>query len=454
MDPTLAARRRAYDHRLRELTCQDRNPHLFARLGVPRSTAASWLRRGPRTVVSAEIVNRHEQQLQAQVLKLERRNEILLALVRLLFMLVRLSSARLDSDRLPEGTAKGKVLDAVGRATRTISLAVALHVLGLSASRYHAWRQLGQDCLLHDRSSCPKTAPTQLTPAEITTMHEFVADEAHRHISVRGLALLAQRLKKVFASPATWRRLIRERGWRRPRRRVHPAKPTEGLRATKPNEYWHIDVTIIRLLDGSRVYLHAVIDNYSRRILAWKAALRLEPQATCAVLLEAAKNLPADGSPATVVADSGVENVNSEVDALLGLGRLRRVLAQVEVTFSNSMIEAWWRSLKHGWLYLNQLDTLAAVERLVGFYVQQHNTVMPHSAFQGQTPDEAYFGTGARVPEDLAAARRLARETRIATNKALKCEDCRPPPAQAAPPQGKPESPVIATVLQVHTPES
>ena len=243
-------------------------------------------------------------------------------------------------------------------------------------------------------------------------------------------------------------RLIRERGWRRPRRRVHPAKPTEGLRATKPNEYWHIDVTIIRLLDGSRVYLHAVIDNYSRRILAWKAALRLEPQATCAVLLEAAKNLPADGSPATVVADSGVENVNSEVDALLGLGRLRRVLAQVEVTFSNSMIEAWWRSLKHGWLYLNQLDTLAAVERLVGFYVQQHNTVMPHSAFQGQTPDEAYFGTGARVPEDLAAARRLAREARIASNKALKCEDCRPPPAQAPPPQGKPESPVIATVVE------
>ena len=264
-------------------------------------------------------------------------------------------------------------------------------------------------------------------------MHELVADEAYRHISVRGLALLAQRLKKVFASPATWHRLIRERGWRRPRHRVHPAKPTEGLRATKPNQYWHIDVTIIRLLDGSRVYLHGVIDNYSRRILAWKAALRLEPQATCAVLLEAAKNLSADGSPATVVADSGVENVNGEVDRLLGIGRLRRVLAQVEMTFSNSMIEAWWRSLKHGWLYLNQLDTLAAVERLVGFYVQQHNTVMPHSAFQGQTPDEVYFGTGARVPENLADARRLAREARIATNKALKCQDCRPPPAQAAP---------------------
>jgi len=45
--------------------------------------------------------------------------------------------------------------------------------------------------------------------------------------------------------------------------------------------------------------------------------------------------------PATVVAESGVENVNGDVDALLAFGHLRRVLAQVEVTFSNSMTEAW-----------------------------------------------------------------------------------------------------------------
>ena len=116
------------------------------------------------------------------------------------------------------------------------------------------------------------------------------------------------------------------------------------------------------------------------------------------MLLQTSSNLPADSAPATVVADSGVENVNGQVDGLLAFGRLRRVLAQVEMSFSNSMIEAWWRSLKHHWLYLNQLDTLAAVERLVGFYVQRHNSVMPHSAFRGQSPDEVYFGTGDRVP--------------------------------------------------------
>jgi transposase InsO family protein len=40
--------------------------------------------------------------------------------------------------------------------------------------------------------------------------------------------------------------------------------------ATRPDEYWHVDVTVIKLLDGTKVYLHGVIDNLTRRILAWK----------------------------------------------------------------------------------------------------------------------------------------------------------------------------------------
>ena len=73
---------------------------------------------------------------------------------------------------------------------------------------------------------------------------------------------------------------------------------------------------------------------------------------------------------------------------------LRRLLAFTELKFSNSMIEAWWRSLKHQWLFLHPLDSVATIRRLVAFYVDEHNHVLPHSAFRGQTPDEMYFGTG------------------------------------------------------------
>jgi len=94
------------------------------------------------------------------------------------------------------------------------------------------------------------------------------------------------------------------------------------------------------------VYLHAVIDNYSRRILGWCVEERLNPLNTFEVLSDAASALKS-GCPADVVMDSGVENLNGIVDGFFDSGKLRRVLAQVDVTFSNSLIEAWWRSLKH-----------------------------------------------------------------------------------------------------------
>ena len=84
-----------------------------------------------------------------------------------------------------------------------------------------------------------------------------------------------------------------------------------------PNEYWHIDVTVIRLLDDTKAYLHAVIDNFSHRILSWRLAQRLDPAS--------------------------------------------------------------------------------------GFYVKEHNTHMPHHAFDGQTPDEVYFDQVDRVRDRLTA---------------------------------------------------
>ncbi len=75
---------------------------------------------------------------------------------------------------------------------------------------------------------------------------------------------------------------------------------------------------MIRLITGVKVYLHAVIDNFSRRILAWRLVERLDPLTTCKVLVEAGKEV---GCVPTVVADSGVENVNGQVDELAAENR-------------------------------------------------------------------------------------------------------------------------------------
>ena len=189
-------------------------------------------------------------------------------------------------------------------------------------------------------------------------------------MSTGRLAILAQRLGRVFAAPATWYKLVRERAWRRPRVRIHPAKPKHGIRACMPDELWHVDMTVIRLLDGTKVYLHAVIDNFSRRILAWRVTNGFAVAATVTILDDAVRGAVTRDESPTLVADAGVENVNAGVDGLIEAGMFWRVLALRDVTFSNSMIEAWWRILKHQWLFLNTLDSVETVSRLVGFYVR------------------------------------------------------------------------------------
>ena len=72
----------------------------------------------------------------------------------------------------------------------------------------------------------------------------MVTSPDYRHVPTGTLAVLAQRLGTVTASPSTWYRLVRQYGWRRPRLRVHPAKPQVGLRTTGPDEMWHIDTTV------------------------------------------------------------------------------------------------------------------------------------------------------------------------------------------------------------------
>jgi hypothetical protein len=75
-------------------------------------------------------------------------------------------------------------------------------------------------------------------------------------------------------------------------------------------------------------------------------------------------------------------------------------------------------------LYLNTLDTVAAVRRLVGFYVQQYNEVMPHSALFGRTPDEVYFGKAGDIRTELQGAQKAARAERLATNRTVTCDAC------------------------------
>ncbi len=411
-----------YDHRLRRLVHSSGDLDLARDLGVPRSTALGWLREAPAAVVSHDVLEMDADRLRLEVVDLRAKNRRLTTICRFLLLVLRTLGVSLAHRRMPE-EAKPALLKAVERVSAVVPLAAALRILGLSPSRYHGWLADSRACSTGEQLPCLRRTPNQLTPAEVTTIRDMVTSPDYRHVPTSRLAVLAQRLGKVFASASTWHRLVRENHWRRPRSRAYPRRSREGLRTTAPNQAWHVDVTVLKLLDGTKLYLHAVVDNFSRRILAWHLATANGAAGTVAVVRDAVATVCGDDVP-TVVVDGGSENFNGAVDDLLSGGLLRRVLAQTDISFSNSMVEAIWRALKHQWLHLNTLDCDATVRRLVTFFVEAHNSQVPHSAFQGQTPDEMHFGRGDAVPAQLEAARVEARRLRLEHNRAATCGAC------------------------------
>jgi hypothetical protein len=330
----MSSTRNAYDHRLRDLVYHTRDVELAVRLGVPRSTAKSWVQRGPNAVVIADVLDASVDELRARVLYLDQKSRALWAIIRLLLVLARVTGMRLNATRVPNGASKKRLLSAVERASRLVPRNTALRLVGLTPARYHAWRRAAP-CHLDDRSSCPKSRPTQLADGELRIMRDMVRCQDFRHFSIRALALHAQRIGRVFAASGTWTRQIFCHGWLRPRFRLHP----------------------------------------SRKLLAWELASKLDPATTCRMLEIAGRHLV---------------------------------------------------GVMPSWLYLHSLDSASAVERLVAFYVEQHNTVMPHRAFDGRTPDEVYFGVAANFASELAERRRLASEQRVASNRSMTCTGCVP----------------------------
>src|SRR5262249_12420473 len=299
-------------------------------------------------VVSLDVAPLTETELRPEILLFGRRVRKRAARLRLVLAVQRVGGFSVAHQRLPDGRAKQRILTAVDQARTRFPLRALLRILRLSPSRFHAWRR---------RDTC--TRRTVILSAYIATstdtsrfqlIEEMVTSPEYGHVPTGRLAVLAQRLRRVWAAPSTWSRLVRRFGWRRPRLRVQPAKPKIGMRATRPTEVWHIDPTVIRLLDGTRAYLHAVNNHFSRRILAWRVVDTFAP-------------------------------VNAQIDELLTTGVLRRSLAFTELRVSNSMLDAWWRSLKHQCLLLHPLNTVATVGRRVAFYVDQHDRVLPTRPF-------------------------------------------------------------------------
>ena len=132
---------RRYDHRLRDLVRSTGDIGYAEQRGVPRSTARGWLTSTRAEVVSLDVVDMDVFILQQEVVALRARVERLVAFLRLMVVLLKVSGFSLASARLSDGATKISLLRAIERSRSTLPLRTVLRVLRLSSSRYHSWKR-------------------------------------------------------------------------------------------------------------------------------------------------------------------------------------------------------------------------------------------------------------------------------------------------------------------------
>ena len=187
-------------------------------------------------------------------------------------------------------------------------------------------------------------------------------------------------------------------------RRPNTSKPAPGhkiypyllrnLGVVRPNQVWAMDITYIPMARGF-VYLAAVIDWFSRKVLAWKLSITLSAD-FCIEALEDA--LARHGRPEICNTDQGSQFTSVE---------FIKVLKNVEVAISmdgkgawrdNVFVERLWRTVKYEEVYLRAYGSVSEARTSIGRYLGFYNGTRPHSSLGGQTPDQAYFNQPTPIP--------------------------------------------------------
>jgi putative transposase len=199
--------------------------------------------------------------------------------------------------------------------------------------------------------------------------------------------------------PKRVRRLLRMMGlmavYAKPRLSLNPLAHRrfpyllKGVAIVRPNQVWSTDITYIRLQNGF-VYLAAVLDWYSRYVLAWELSISLEADFCVAVLERALTGQ----RPEIFNTDQGVQFTSAQFQAPLLAAQVRLSMDGRGRAFDNIFVERLWRSVKYEEVYLKDYRNVAEARHGLGEYFPFYNEQRIHQALDYRTPQNAHFGRG------------------------------------------------------------
>ena len=162
-----------------------------------------------------------------------------------------------------------------------------------------------------------------------------------------------------------------------------------GLTIDRPNQVWATDLTYIPMAKGF-VYVVAIMDWYSRKVLAWRVSNSMDAD-PCAEALEEA--ISRYGAPDIFNTDQGSQFTSDAFTGVLKEADIKISMDGKGRWVDNVFVERLWRSLKYEEVYLKAYDTVAEARLGIGNYFRFYNRERRHQSLDRQTPDQVYDGS-------------------------------------------------------------
>ncbi|MFP4209156.1 MAG: IS3 family transposase [Wenzhouxiangella sp.] len=178
-----------------------------------------------------------------------------------------------------------------------------------------------------------------------------------------------------------------------PRHRIYPYL-LRDLSINRPNQVWATDITYIPMAQGF-MYLVAILDWHSRRVLSWRLSNTLDTDFCIEALEEA---LARHGSPEIFNTDQGAQFTSAAFTDVLKAHQVQISMDGKGRWRDNVFVERLWRTVKYEDVYLRAYESPAALRAGLERYFRFYNTQRGHTALDKQTPDEVYFGEISSLP--------------------------------------------------------
>jgi hypothetical protein len=390
---------------------------------IPKSTLHSWKNRDFTKIVGSEFFISDEK---IDFIKAFISNQTLLNAAKGLYFIYNAWVSIANNVRgMKTQLRKNReiIVKTIDDVSPLIGLKRACKFFKITQYQFYTWKKK-VNCLLSPLDKCHKQNPLNIAPSELKTIKNFVQNSDYKDYPLASIFYEMERQGKAFMSQTSFYKYAKYFDNETNRKKIKPKQKT-GIRAAKPKEIIQADVCVYRPLDYTKVFIYFIIDNFSRMILGWK----ISTQYRSSVMLENlrhvyCKYLLGEENPLSVLlVDDGIEN-KGDVNVAIAKQEINvhKLIAQKDIVFSNSMIEAINKRMKYDFLYRHELLDFNHVERFLETAVEIYNN-RPHTALFGLTPYEVFHG---KIPDKniFKSQQEQAKLLRIAENKALACNNC------------------------------